>query len=700
MAGGKTLTVYLAADLKKFNQGMKQAEGTTKGFGNNLDKFLKPALLAAGAAAGAFAIKLAGDAIGAARDLQETQNKVGVIFGESSKSILDFADNAVTALGQTQEQALSASATFAQFGKAAGLSNQDLVNFSKELVTLSADLASFNNSSPEQAINAIGAALRGESEPLRSFGVLLDDATLRARALEMGIYNGSGALNQQQKVLAAHKEILAQTTDAQGDFARTSEGLANTQKILEAAVEDAKAEIGEGLVFALEAAAQAMGGSGGMAEIIQDTGEGIGDMTRGIGLLIENLAELRGEIEDNSAETEKYREGLFGVSEANNSLLDNILPLIPILGAYASSLSAVGENARITSESIDATYDSTIALAKAQRIATAEAIIARKALASSAYDSGISAAKEANHIKRMTEILGHAPGVYDSATDALDKNTSSKGSASRASDVLNKAEERLQNRFDKRALKLSETATALEKEIGLLKDASKAVDDYATGIQANLLSALDLGAAWTGQFDKDGEKTGKSWLTSFDEQINLAQTFGNNLNKLKASGVDQTLIEELASLGAPVGNAIVTEMLAGGDGLIQTLNSKWVDVQNTTRSLAQGLVPEFLVAGEMSAVKSVNGIAQQLSKETGRLNKLGRNMAKPVGAKFKAQLLEDIAEAVREVEAVSTAARAEKVAAAQRQQVALTNAAVAQALQNLVRSADARNGAPISPVLG
>jgi hypothetical protein len=110
-------------------------------------------------------------------------------------------------------------------------------------------------------------------------------------------------------------------------------------------------------------------------------------------------------------------------------------------------------------------------------------------------------------------------------------------------------------------------------------------------------------------------------------------------------------------------------------------------------------VPEFLLAGQNSAIESVNGLATQLSKETGRLNKLGKNMAKPVGAKFKAQLLEDIADAVKQVEATGTAARAEAVAAATSRQVALTNAAVAQALQNLVRSADARNGAPIAPVL-
>jgi len=699
MAGGKTLTVYLAADLKNFNKNINKAEQDVKGFGGSIDKFLKPALIGAAVAAGAFAVKLAGDAIGAARDLAETQNKVGVIFGESSQSILQFAETAVTSLGQTQEQALNAAATFAQFGKAAGLSGEGLVGFSTELVSLSADLASFNNSTPEQAITAIGAALRGESEPLRNFGVLLDDATLRARAMEMGIYDGSGALNQQQKVLAAHQEILSQTTDAQGDFGRTSEGLANTQKILQAAVEDAKAEIGIGLVDALESASKAMGGSKGMAETIKTGGIVVGDFTRGVGILVGNLAELTQGLTDNGEAAKDSAEEQSPLVTAAKLYGIQLKLLAPGIYNTVDALIAQGEEARTTTDFIDSLYDSTVALAQAQRLAAIDAIQGKKGLIASAYDSGIAQKQEAEYVERMTRILGHVPLAYQIATDETDDNTTSTGSNTKAVDALTKAEKRLQNQFEKRATIMSETATALETEIGLLKDASKAVDDYAVGIQNNLLSALDLSAAFSGQFDKNGEKTGESWLTAFDKQLDLAKAFGNNLTKLKASGVDQGLIEELASLGAPVGNAIVTDMLEGGEGLIQTLNDKWVDVQSVTKTLAQGLVPEFLIAGEMSAVETVNGLATQLAKETQRLNKLGKNMAKPVGAKFKAQLLSDIADAIAEVEAISTAARAEKVAQAQRQQVALTNAAVAQALQNLVRSADARNGAPIPAVL-
>jgi len=254
--------------------------------------------------------------------LERHKQSRGYLWSEFTIN-LDFAEDAVTGLGQTRIQALEASATFAQFGKAAGLSGGDLVNFSTELVTLSADLASFNNSSPDEAINAIGSALRGEAEPLRRFGVLMDDAALKAAALSMGIGDGTTTLTTQQKVLAAHNVILSQTSDAQGDFARTSEGLANTQKILQAAVEDAKAEIGIGLVSALEAAGQAMGGSRGMAGVIQDTGQDLGDFASGIGVVITALTKLTGGIEDATEAAGKYETGVFGMRDAGNSLLDN-----------------------------------------------------------------------------------------------------------------------------------------------------------------------------------------------------------------------------------------------------------------------------------------------------------------------------------------------------------------------------------------
>lgn len=205
------------------------------------------ALAAAGAIAGAGA--LAFSAIQDAADLGETLSKVGVLFGDNAAEIEKFAGSAARSLGLTKQAALDGAATFATFGRSAGLTGKDLSGFSTEFVTLAGDLASFNNTTPEQAIAAIGSALRGEAEPLRKFGVLLDDATLRQKALELGIVSTTkDALTPQQKVLAAQAAIFEQTGAAQGDFERTSDSLANKQKILRAEFENVKTEIGAALV--------------------------------------------------------------------------------------------------------------------------------------------------------------------------------------------------------------------------------------------------------------------------------------------------------------------------------------------------------------------------------------------------------------------------------------------------------------------
>ena len=254
---------------------------------------------------GAVAFKVGADSVALASDLNETVSKTAQIFGKQAMPALEkYGDAAAQNLGQSKQSALDAVATFGVMGKVAGLQGPKLAKFSTKLTGLASDLASFGNTSPEEAIEAIGSALRGEAEPIRKYGVLLDEASLKAEALSLGIlkpvkdeakiksyqarvlegqkkYNDAVAefgpksieaikaqaalgtaqsglekategsiptLTSQQKVLAAQSAILKQTGDAQGDFARTSDGLANQQRILSARLDDAKAKLGTGLL--------------------------------------------------------------------------------------------------------------------------------------------------------------------------------------------------------------------------------------------------------------------------------------------------------------------------------------------------------------------------------------------------------------------------------------------------------------------
>lgn len=188
-------------------------------------------------------------AVDAAADMGETLSKAGVLFGDAVGQVEAFAEGAAASLGQSKQEALDAAATFATFGKAAGLTGNELANFSTELTALASDIGSFNNANPAEVVDALGAALRGEAEPMRRFGVLLDDATMRQKALEMGIIDTvKNALTPQQKILAAQALIFEQTGAAQGDFARTSDSLANQQRILAAEMKNVQAELGEALL--------------------------------------------------------------------------------------------------------------------------------------------------------------------------------------------------------------------------------------------------------------------------------------------------------------------------------------------------------------------------------------------------------------------------------------------------------------------
>lgn len=218
-----------------------------------MSKAAKVSGMALAGAAGAAAL-WGKEAIGSAGDLAETSSKVGVLFGDQADAIEQWSSTADKAMGQSQQQALDAAATFATFGKAAGLQGPELTDFSTSLTGLASDMASFSNTTPDQAIEAIGAALRGESEPIRSYGVLLDDATLRNEALRLGLIKTTkDALTPAQKVLAAQAAITKQTTAAQGDFARTSSGAANKQRILSAEIANLTAKAGSALLPAFTA---------------------------------------------------------------------------------------------------------------------------------------------------------------------------------------------------------------------------------------------------------------------------------------------------------------------------------------------------------------------------------------------------------------------------------------------------------------
>jgi phage-related protein len=191
------------------------------------------------------------DAVGNASDLAEQTSKIGVVFGKNASEIETWSKTTSTAIGLSEKDAKTAAGTFGTLLSGLGFAPAKSAAFSKSLTTLAADMASFNNADVSDTLAAIQSGLRGEAEPLRKYGVLLDDAGLKAEAMALGIWKGKGPLNAQQKAQAALGLVMKQTQKQQGDFARTSDGLANTQRTNAAVMEDLSSKVGTMLLPAV-----------------------------------------------------------------------------------------------------------------------------------------------------------------------------------------------------------------------------------------------------------------------------------------------------------------------------------------------------------------------------------------------------------------------------------------------------------------
>ncbi len=229
---------------KSFSRMGAVGQGVLQGVGQQVTA-LGVSLVSSGISA---AIDAVGNSISLASDKAEAASKVQVLFGDSANVITAASKNAATAVGLSSGAYLTAAGDLGNLLVNFGIAQDEAAGFSTEMITLAADLGSFNNASTQEVTEAMGAAFRGETEPIRRFGVMLDAASIAAKAVEMGLAAEGEALSAAAKTQASYALILEQTTAAQGDFARTSDGLANSQKIAAAQQAEAFTRIGEAIM--------------------------------------------------------------------------------------------------------------------------------------------------------------------------------------------------------------------------------------------------------------------------------------------------------------------------------------------------------------------------------------------------------------------------------------------------------------------
>lgn len=237
-----TLFVRFKADTSDVDKQVKNLEKSTTSSAQTIAKKLAQAFSAAAIGVG---IK---KTIDAASDLNETVSKTEVIFGNASTAVEKAGDSAAKSMGLSKRAYLDAASSLKGLLDNMGLAQDQSVEWSQKLVQLGSDLGSFFNKDPAEAIAAIQSALRGETEPIRAFNVQISQAAVVQEALREGLIKSAGEMDNNARAQATLALIMQQTTAAQGDFARTSDGAANSQRIMKAEMENAAASIGQNLL--------------------------------------------------------------------------------------------------------------------------------------------------------------------------------------------------------------------------------------------------------------------------------------------------------------------------------------------------------------------------------------------------------------------------------------------------------------------
>jgi len=270
--------VVLSADTAAFNRDMQGAErqfGQTTGqmqqrssaLGATLGGLRRQVGLLAGAAGIGLFVASARSAVTAASDLDESMNKVRETFRDSADEILAWSKTSATALGMSRAAALENAGSIGAMLVPMGVARDRAADMSRQMVQLAGDMASFNNQDPSEMLNRLRSALSGEAEPLRRFGVNVTAVRVEQFAWANGIAETGRKLTDQEKVLARYGLILQDAKDQLGDFGRTSDGLANSQRILQAQTENLRASLGQALAPAIASVVSELAGwAGQLAE--------------------------------------------------------------------------------------------------------------------------------------------------------------------------------------------------------------------------------------------------------------------------------------------------------------------------------------------------------------------------------------------------------------------------------------------------
>lgn len=236
-----SIRINTKLDRNGFNQGLNAIAGSLKKLGG-----------AMGVAFGVTAmVKFGKEALNIASDLTEVQNVVETAFGAMSSQVDTWAKNSIQQFGLSELAAKRTASTYMAMNAGMGMVGQGAANMAMEVAGRTADIASFFNTSQEEADTMLKSIWTGETESLKQIGVVMTQTNLDAYALANGFGKTTQQMTQSEQVMLRYQYVMNQTRLAAGDFVKTQDSWANQTRILSEQWKQFLGIIGQGLIQVL-----------------------------------------------------------------------------------------------------------------------------------------------------------------------------------------------------------------------------------------------------------------------------------------------------------------------------------------------------------------------------------------------------------------------------------------------------------------
>lgn len=228
----------------KFSKGLSSISTKISNFGSKLGdvgKSLSTKVTLPIVALGTASVKFASD-------LNESLNKVEVAFGNNANEVTAWSDTTLEKFGIAKGTALDMASTFGDMGTSMGLTTGEASSMATSLSGLAGDLSSFKNIGIDQAVTALNGVFTGETESLKTLGIVMTQTNLDAYALANGFSKTTSEMTEAEKVNLRYSYVMDKTKNAQGDFARTSDGTANSLRVFKESLKELGATFGQNIL--------------------------------------------------------------------------------------------------------------------------------------------------------------------------------------------------------------------------------------------------------------------------------------------------------------------------------------------------------------------------------------------------------------------------------------------------------------------